>query len=203
MRVGARMLAWISTFTLLCAVAAAGCSDDIDAPPASAEAATPDGGAGDDDAASAETCEAALEGECGACMKGSCCDALTECEGDPDCLACVNAEDSDACERNAETHARVDAYLTCKGGACASACITSEGGSCEGLLDGVTKAACAACLEGSCCDEVAACHGADVCWDGCFTNHSETKCHGDPDAHALFHAMSACVQSRCKSECAD
>lgn len=147
------------------------------------------------------TCEAKLDGDCGTCMKTECCEALTDCEGDPDCAACVSAEDSDACERTDETHARVDAYLTCKGGSCSDSCITVKAGSCKGLVDDIVPAKCAACLEKSCCDEVNACHGADVCWDGCFNNHDEEKCHADPDAHALYHAMGACLTEHCDAEC--
>lgn len=152
----------------------------------------------------ATSCPANLSGDCGACMKDSCCGALSACEADADCLACVTAQDGDACERTAETHARVDAYLTCKGGTCASRCISGDdAGSCQGTLNKLVKASCATCMEQACCSEVAACHQSTVCWDGCFTNHDETKCHGAPDAHALFHAMGACASSRCKAECAN
>lgn len=148
-----------------------------------------------------ESCTAALAGDCGTCMKTSCCTALTDCEGDPDCLACVNGTDSEACEKTEATHQRVDGYLTCKGGACRSSCIVEAGGSCVGLLTDLVDAACQTCMEQSCCDEVAACKGAEVCWDGCFINHDETKCHGAPDAHSLYHALGQCASSKCGSKC--
>ena len=156
--------------------------------------------AGATDAAPA--CAATTGDACGVCMQGACCDALVECEQDEDCTACVTATDSDACERTAATHARVDAFLTCRGGErCAETCVAATGGACTDLLADLVAPACQACLEEKCCDEVASCHGNDVCWDGCFTNHEETKCHGDPDAHSLFHAMGACSSKECATEC--
>jgi hypothetical protein len=182
------------------AATAGGCTSSTGTDSAPAPAATE--AAPTDPAADAPpACEAALEGACGDCMKTSCCDALTACEADADCQACVTGKDSDACERTTETHERVNAYLVCKGGACKTPCIGAAGGACAGMLDGVATSTCQACLEAKCCDEVAACHAKDVCWDGCLTNHDETKCHGDPDAHAVFHSLSACVTASCSTEC--
>lgn len=162
-------------------------------PPETQPDETPDG-----------TCQARLDGDCGTCMKTSCCDALMACEGDANCTACVTGKDSDACEKTTGTHERVDAYLTCKGGSCASSCIeTTDAGTCTGLLDSLVTAKCAACMVASCCEQVASCHGAAVCWDGCYNNHDETKCHGDPDAHALYHAMGSCQVDFCDSACSE
>lgn len=166
----------------------------------SGAAATTDAGEPQESAAAA--CAASSADECGVCMQGACCDALRACEQDPDCMACVAATDSEACERSAATHARVDAYLSCRGGErCATTCVAATGGTCTELLDGLVAPDCQTCLEESCCDQVASCHGNAVCWDGCFTNHNETKCHGDPDGHSLFHAMGACVSKKCAAKC--
>lgn len=190
----AAMVEFVSVTTL---AVLAGCTTKTVQTP-TAEAQQP---ADETPADTAATCEAQLDGDCGTCMKSSCCEALTACEGDPDCAACVNAKDSDACEKTTATHERVDAYLTCKGGGCATACIATQAGSCTGLVEDIVPQKCTECLEKSCCEEVTACHGADVCWDGCFQNHDESKCHGDPDAHALYHAMGACVEEHCAAEC--
>lgn len=150
---------------------------------------------------SVATCDAALAGECGDCMKGACCDVLTDCEADPDCVACVTGADTAACEKSPETHDRGTAYLTCKGGACQSACIGGTGGTCVGVLDGVVNAACGTCLTGSCCDEVAACNAHEGCWNKCFATHDETACHGDADGHALYHALLVCLEADCSTPC--
>jgi hypothetical protein len=149
----------------------------------------------------APVCAAKLAGACGDCMKTSCCDALTACEKDTNCQACVTGKDTTVCEATAATQKRVNAYLVCKGGACKVPCIGAAGGACAGLLDGSVTPTCQGCLEGKCCDEVAACHSQATCWDGCFNNFNETKCHGDPDGHAAFHALGACVSTSCAAEC--
>lgn len=150
---------------------------------------------------SAPTCNAALGGECGTCMKDACCDVLTACEGDADCQACVNGTDTTACEKTPETHERATSYLTCKGGPCQSACIGGSTGTCTGVLDGVVSPGCATCLVGSCCDEVAACKGNDGCWVDCFTMHDETACHANANGHALYHAMVTCLSADCSEPC--
>jgi len=188
----ARVATWTLFFAATCLSACEGTN----------ETAGSGGGAEDQSTTTASGgCGATLDGPCGECMKMSCCDALSACESDADCAACVDGSDSNACEKNEDTHARVDAYLSCKGGACEEACIGATTGACEGLLDGLTAVDCTICLEASCCGEVTACHDNAVCWDGCFTNHDETKCHGDPDGHALFHALGACASDACATEC--
>jgi hypothetical protein len=147
------------------------------------------------------SCAAALDGECGACMKGACCDVLTACEGDADCLACVNGTDTTACEKTPETHDRATAFLACKGGPCQSTCIGSTGGTCMGVLDNVVGPTCGACLVASCCDEVAACNGDDGCWNKCFAMHDETACHADANGHAIYHALLTCVTADCSDAC--
>ncbi len=185
--------------------AISGCSSSDSNGPATALAtdAGADGSASsnDDAASSGEACAASLEGACGDCMKASCCDALAACEQDPDCAACVAGKDGDACERTAETHERVDHYLVCKGGACNAACIGESENSCAGLLKDLVTDACATCMEESCCEQVANCKASAVCWDGCFTNHDESKCHGDPDGHAVYHAMGECGSKHCAKVC--
>ena len=149
-----------------------------------------------------DACAADIEGECGACMETSCCDAAADCQQDPACWACVTGVDGDACESSPETHERVNVFLVCRGGACSEPCIGASSGECEGLLDGLVADACAGCLEASCCDEVAACHGNDICWVGCFTEHDPETCHSEPDGHALFHALGSCSSQNCDAECA-
>ena len=193
------------------AIAFAGCSTTSNE--ATASAATTDDSGSDDTATQKATtkkkkdagnssCDAKQTGECGTCMKDSCCDDLIACEGDPGCAACVSGEDPDACEKTTETHERVNLYLACKGGACHDTCIGEAGVSCNGLLTGVVADACQTCMEASCCTEVSGCKGAAVCWDGCFTNRDETKCHNDPDAHAVYHAMTTCISKSCADACA-
>lgn len=144
---------------------------------------------------------------CDACMTESCSDALGACKSDTDCIACVTSQDSDACERNAVTHARVDKYLGCRGGACRSACIgearDTSVAACTQLLSEAVEGPCGTCLAAHCCESVTACHTNSTCWDGCLTNHNPRKCHGDADGHALFHALSACGNTQCKTECAN
>ncbi len=152
--------------------------------------------------AGTSSCDAKQTGECGTCMKDSCCNDLVACEEDPGCAACVSGEDPDACEKTPETHDRVNLYLACKGGACHDTCIGETAGSCKGLVTGVVAEACQTCMEASCCTEVSACKGATVCWDGCFTNRDETKCHNDPDGHAVYHAMTTCISKSCADACA-
>lgn len=168
---------------------------------AATDAGADDAASSSDDASTGEACTASLEGECGDCMKASCCDDLAQCEQDPDCAACVAGTDADACERTAETHERVDRYLVCKGGACNAACIGESASSCAGLLKDLVTDACASCMEESCCEQVANCKASAVCWDGCFTNHDESKCHGDPDGHAVYHAMGECGSKHCAKVC--
>ncbi len=134
-------------------------------------------------------------------MATACCDALSACNDDAACSSCVKGTNSDACESTAETHERVDAFLTCRGGACVSACI-GVAGSCKGALSGVVAATCQTCLEANCCEEVGSCKAKDACWNDCFTHHVEAACHADPDGHALFHALGSCIQSSCATECA-
>ncbi|APR82059.1 Flagellar hook-length control protein FliK [Minicystis rosea] len=145
-------------------------------------------------------CSADATDACGTCMASTCCDAYAACRGDASCVACVEGKDSDACESTEETHARVTAYLECRGGACQTACIGASG-DCKGALDGLVAAACQTCLEASCCAEVGACHAKEACWNDCFVNHSETACHADPDGHALYHAFGACYSEKCAAEC--
>ncbi len=153
-------------------------------------------------AKAATACPAAVMNDaCGQCLQTACCAALVDCEGDADCLACVRAEDDLACDRSPATHDRANLYLTCKGGACKDACIGGAGGSCVGVVTGIETPACQACLEQKCCDEVAACRAHEVCWDGCYTNHDEMKCHDSADGHALFHALGGCFGSACNVEC--
>lgn len=171
------------------------------APAPTSSSANEDAGAPAEQQEKENVCAATLTGDCAECMKTSCCDSLVECERDADCLACVTAQDSSACERTPETHERVDHYLTCKGGDCRTSCIGESTSSCAGLLKNLVTDACAACMESSCCDEVSACNAQDICWDGCFTNHNETKCHGSPDGHALFHALGTCANAKCSTNC--
>ncbi len=133
-------------------------------------------------------------------MKASCCDALTACEGDTDCFACVSGMDGNACEKTEETHARVDAYLTCKGGDCHESCIGGDAGAtCVGVLAGLEPATCQTCVESNCCDAVAGCYANAGCWNDCFLKPNEAKCHADLDGHALYHAMGECISSKCSS----
>ncbi|WP_434414895.1 hypothetical protein [Nannocystis pusilla] len=148
-----------------------------------------------------EGCAGEATDECTGCMREACCEALADCQGDPACVACVAGEDGDACESTPETHARVDAYLECKGGACQEPCIGAPVGSCEDALAELAQDDCTTCLGASCCDEVASCHGNTVCWTGCFTVHDDAVCHSDPDGHALYHALSACASASCQAEC--
>lgn len=176
-------------------------SEGTSSPSPASNASTDDAGAAAEQQEEESVCAATLTGDCAECMKTSCCDSLVACEEDADCLACVTAQDSDACERTSETHERVDHYLTCKGGDCRESCIGESNSSCAGLLKDLVTDACATCMETNCCDEVSACKAHDVCWDGCFTNHNETKCHGSPDGHALFHALGTCATTNCSSTC--
>lgn len=146
-------------------------------------------------------CAAEATDECSGCMREACCEALADCQGDPACVACVSGEDGDACESTPETHARVDAYLECKGSSCQEPCIGAPVGSCEDALAELGADACSACLGENCCDEVASCHGNAICWTGCFTVHDDALCHSDPDGHALYHALSACAGNSCQAEC--
>lgn len=134
-------------------------------------------------------------------MGGACCDAVTDCAADAACTACVTAQDSDACESSEATHARVNTFLSCRGGPCQTDCIGAAS-DCKGTLTGIVAAACQTCLETSCCAEVGACHAKDACWNDCFVNHSEAACHADPDGHSLYHALGTCWQSSCAAECA-
>jgi hypothetical protein len=188
---------------VLLALGSACTSTDTDEKSEGETAATSSSSGSAVDASTADAaCGAASQDACGTCMQTACCDALVECERDEDCMACVTATDSDACEKTPATHARVDAYLTCRGGeACAPTCVSATGGACTALLDDLVDPTCQTCMEDNCCDEVASCHGNAVCWDGCFTNHNESKCHADPDAHSLFHAMGACSTKSCAAEC--
>lgn len=190
------------SLVVLVTASAGGCSGSTTTTPAATNV-TADSDAGADAAPveEAPVCEAKLEGACGDCMKAECCDALTACEGDVNCVACVTAKDTNACEKTTATHKRVNAYLVCKGGACKEPCIGVAGGACAGFLDKIVTNTCQACLEAKCCDEVAACHAKDVCWDGCLTNHNEEKCHGDADAHAVFHSLNQCLAKSCAAEC--
>jgi hypothetical protein len=167
-------------------------------------AACSDGGSSADLAMAPDmalACGATVADACNTCMAGACCDALAACNGDPDCVACTTGADADACERTPETHDRVNAFLVCRGGACRTDCIGTSGETCGGQLTGIVSTACQVCLEGSCCDEVAACKGSDGCWNNCLTNFSEAGCHGDPDGHAIFHALNSCVASSCDTAC--
>ncbi|PCC75528.1 hypothetical protein SAMN02745121_00068 [Nannocystis exedens] len=146
-------------------------------------------------------CAAEATDECTGCMREACCEALADCQADAACVACVSGEDGDACESTPETHARVDAYLECKGAACQEVCIGGPVGSCEDALAELAQDACTTCLGASCCEEVAACHGNSVCWTGCFTVHDDAVCHSDPDGHALYHALGACASGSCQAEC--
>lgn len=148
-----------------------------------------------------DACEAEATDECTGCMREQCCDALADCQGDVDCVACVSGENPDVCESSPETHERVDAYLACKGGACQPTCIGDPVGSCEDALAELTPDACTTCLGDACCDQIAACHGNEVCWNGCFVVHDDDVCHSDPDGHALYHALSACASTSCQAEC--
>ena len=159
--------------------------------------ATMEGGGG----SGGNACPSAATDECGICMSAACCEAQVDCEGDPLCIACVTGEDDEACEENEATHARVDAFLSCRGGDCAEACIGVVSGECDGLLDGLVAPACVTCMEASCCDEVSACNGSEGCWESCFTSFTEAGCHADPDGHALFHALGECASESCGSEC--
>ena len=134
-------------------------------------------------------------------MGNACCDAVSECAADAACTACVTAKDSDACESSDATHARVNAFLSCRGGPCQTDCIGATS-NCTGELTGIVAAKCQTCLEASCCAEVGACHAKKSCWSDCFVNHSETKCHADPDGHALYHALGTCWSASCAKECA-
>lgn len=138
---------------------------------------------------------------CSTCMADTCCETVAACEADPDCSACVSGADVDVCESNAGTHARVDAYLACKGGPCQAECIGDPVGSCEDALAELQQDDCTTCLGSNCCDEVAACHGNEVCWTGCFTVHDDDICHSDPNGHALYHALSACASQSCVDAC--
>ena len=133
-------------------------------------------------------------------MAAACCAALSDCQGDAACLGCVNGADSSGCDANDTTHARVEAYLTCRGGACETTCIGTTG-DCQGALDGLVADACQTCLEESCCSEVGDCQANDSCWNDCFVTHVEEKCEGDPDGHALYHALGSCYSANCSTEC--
>lgn len=199
---------WVTSCVVLAGVMAggvvSGCSSDTATSPATSDSAA-DGGAPPSDPQTEEDaatiCTSNAAGTCGDCMRGQCCDALQACEADENCNACVNGNDTEACERTTETHERVNTFLVCKGGACRDACIGDAGASCTGLLDGIVSDGCASCLQTSCCAEVAACKGEDGCWIDCFTQHDETKCHADPNGHALYHAMGACVSDHCNTKC--
>jgi hypothetical protein len=151
----------------------------------------------------ADTCVANDNTDCGLCLQDNCCEALQACEGDADCTACVSGENGDVCESSEDTHARVLAYLECRGGPCQETCIGAATGECRAPLEAAgTAEACIVCLETSCCDEVAACNSNTVCWDGCFFNHVEATCHGDADAHALYHGLGECyTNADCAAAC--
>ncbi|AKT38631.1 hypothetical protein [Chondromyces crocatus] len=186
------------SFALGLGIAAAACGDDgSESPGTTTTTTTGEGGSG-----AAPGCPTVLEAPCGTCMGDACCEDLTACEDDPDCWACVHAQDSDACERTPETHDRVDRYLVCRGGACQQACIAGGNGDCEGRLDNLYPAACAECLQASCCDEIANCAANDACWIDCYTMHDTDACHGNQDGHALYHALGACFNATdCASAC--
>lgn len=196
----------------LLALGGAGCGDDSTgaggAGSGGAAASTSDGSTSDASTASgAETassssggaCETAQTDECGVCMADACCVALVDCESDEKCWACVTGEDGEACEDNETTHARVDAYLTCRGGECNEACIGSAGNCAEAAPQFGEE--CGACLEKSCCEQLGACYGSDGCWDECVVDFSEAGCHADADGHALFHALNQCAGASCEEEC--
>lgn len=149
-----------------------------------------------------ESCQGAtIANSCDTCLADACCAELVDCQGDADCVACVTGTDGDACERTPATHERVTRYLECRGGPCVEPCIGASTTECTGLLDGIAAPECATCLEANCCGNVSACHDEAVCWDGCFQNHDDAACHGDPDAHAVFHAFGQCIASQCEAEC--
>jgi hypothetical protein len=196
-----------STFVLTLVVA--GCSSSSSDPNAGP-------GAEDSGAAGATAADAALETQseaeasacasttgdaCNDCMASSCCEAYADCNADPDCVACVTAADGTACEKTPETHARVNEFLVCKGGACSGQCISDDAGTCANVANGFLPPNCVHCLEAACCSEVAACHANDGCWVDCLTEHDEAKCHGNADGHALFHAFSQCASQGCQAEC--
>lgn len=149
----------------------------------------------------AAACQASLDDACGECMQAACCESLQACEQDEACWGCVTGVLGEACESSVETHARVDAFLTCRGGSCQEPCIGTTVGSCDGQLDGVVPSDCQGCLETNCCAEVAGCFASEGCWVSCFTMHDEADCHGDADGHALYHAMGACASGACEAEC--
>ncbi|EYF00978.1 hypothetical protein [Chondromyces apiculatus] len=196
-----KYFALFSSFALGLGVAAGACGDDGSNPGGDGGTTTSVGGAGGTGGASA--CPTSLDNACGTCMGEACCEDLSACEDDPDCWACVNAQDSEACERTQETHERVDRYLVCRGGSCQQACIEGGNGECEGDLAPVYEPACAACREGACCDEVANCAANEACWVDCFTQHDTDLCHANQDGHALYHALMSCFSSAdCETECA-
>ncbi len=199
----------------LVALGAAACGDDSSGPGGAGGAGattatsgtTADASTGDTTTTTGETassssggdCETAQTDACGVCMADACCTALVDCESDELCWACVTGEDGEACEDNETTHARVDVYLTCRGGDCNEACIGSAG-DCEEAAPEF-GADCGACLVASCCEQLGACYGSEGCWGSCVVDFSEAGCHADADGHALFHALNQCAGTSCEEEC--
>ena len=165
------------------------------------ETVSSSGGADTGSTTEPAACEEASADECIGCRKGACCEDLTACEQDPDCWACVEGIDGDVCEANAETHARVQAYLSCRAGSCQADCLGEPGSTCEAAAAELPEGECTSCIVDACCDLLAACHDNAICWTGCFNEHDSEVCHTDPDGHAIYHGLSSCIARGCGSAC--
>lgn len=141
------------------------------------------------------TCGDLGDEPCNACLSRECCDAARACAGDLQCLACLDG-DADACESSEETHVRVDAALTCRGGVCAESCLPpTEGPDCTMVFTG----SCGTCLADACCAEVSRCAANANCLACVGGDHN--ACHAEADGHALAHALWACSDTACVAPC--